>query len=229
VTRRLSLTLLGSALLLAGSVPVLAQSHPQVPPSGAASAATAQQGPLRLQRIRSGMVFAPEVKIADIDDVTGTFVGGYAGWLSDERFLVGGGGYWLVSPTDHRDVGYFGGIVGWQVPLNDAVRVGARGLVGGGWATLLGAYDFRVPDHPWGRPPHPTPIDWDHAGDTVQGWAYVGEEFFVFEPQLDLSVRVADSVSLTTGISYRVVAGAGDFDDRLRGVAGNIAIQVGVY
>jgi hypothetical protein len=132
-----------------------------------------------------------------------------------------------VDPTDYRDISYFGGIVGWQVPLGNAVRFGARGLVGGGWATLLGSYDFEVPGHPWG--PRPSPAGWGHDGEMTHGWAYFGEEFFIFEPQVDVSIRCADWINLTTGVSYRVVAGAGDFDDRLRGVAGSIAIQFGVF
>jgi hypothetical protein len=214
-------------LLLAWSSGTSAQAISQDSSPGQSSIPAAQQGPLKLQRVRSGVVFAPDGRIADVDGVTGTFVGGYAGWLADDRFLVGGAAYWLASPTDERDISYFGGIVGWQVPVGDAFRFGARGLVGGGWATLLDTYSYWVSDHPWG--PRPTPVNGSHRPGPVEGWAYFSDDFFVFEPQVDLSIRFGHSMSLTTGVSYRVVAGAGEFDDRLRGVAGSIAFQFGVF
>jgi len=228
VTARFTPVLLCGALLLAGATRSFAQSTSWTFAPTLSPAAPTQQGTLTLQRVRSGPVFAPEVKIADIDNVTGTFLGGYAGWLADDRFLIGGAGYWLVDPTDYRDISYFGAIVGWQMPLGETIRFGARGLVGGGWATLLGDYAYHVPDRPW-NPPRPMPVDWDHHGGTVQGRAYFYEEFFVFEPQVDLSIRFAHSISLTTGVGYRVVTGAGDFNDRLRGVSGSVAVQFGVF
>lgn len=224
---RSSVAPLVCGLLLVGSALASAQSVVPGAAPESSPVVSAQQGALKLQRVRSGFVFAPEVKIADIDDVTGTFVGGYGGWLTDDRFLVGGAAYWLVSPTDHRDIAYFGAIVGWQVPVGDAFRFGARGLVGGGWATLAGSYSYRVPDHPWG--PRPNPMDGPHGSGMIQGWAYFDEDFFIFEPQVDFSIRFGHSVSLTTGVSYRVIAGADDFNDRLEGVAGSIAVQFGLF
>jgi hypothetical protein len=54
-----------------------------------------------------------------------------------------------------------------------------------------------------------------------------GEEFFVFEPQVDVSVRLAPWLRLVGGVGYRVVAADHDFDDRLRGITGSLAIQFG--
>jgi hypothetical protein len=31
------------------------------------------------------------------------------------------------------------------------------------------------------------------------------------------------------GVSYRLIAGAGDFDSRLRGVAGTVSLQIGTF
>src|SRR5262245_3329076 len=58
----------------------------------------ATQGPMVVERVHSGFLAAPDVKVTEVDGTTSALAGGYAGWLSDETFFVGGGGYWLANP-----------------------------------------------------------------------------------------------------------------------------------
>lgn len=180
-------------------------------------------GPLRIEPIHSGPVVAPEVRFTEVDGDTGTLVGGYGGWLHDEAFLIGGGGYWLVNHTHDLEMFYGGVVVGWTVPLTGSVRFGARGLVGGGWAEVDDSFEVGVPGLP-NRPGRPMP----GGGQTiVVRHVRFGEDFFVFEPQADVSVRLTPWLRLVGGVGYRVVAAQYDLDDRLRGVTGSLALQFG--
>jgi len=64
--------------------------------SGAA-ATPVMQGPMTIEAIHSGFLAAPDVKITEVDRKTSALVGGYAGWVTDDTFFVGGGGYWMVA------------------------------------------------------------------------------------------------------------------------------------
>ena len=49
------------------------------------------QGPMRIERVHSGLLAAPDFKVTDVDYTTSEMVGGYAGWITDDTFFVGGG------------------------------------------------------------------------------------------------------------------------------------------
>ena len=57
------------------------------------------QGPMIVEPIHSGFLAAPDVKVTEVDRRTSELVGGYAGWVTDDTFFVGGGGYWLAIGT----------------------------------------------------------------------------------------------------------------------------------
>ena len=125
-----------SLFLLVAAASVAAAADPQAPSQGPAQAAAAQPGPLLLQSIEGGFVFAPEVRLTRIDGSAGTQFGGYAGWLFGDSFLIGGGGYGLVSGPNGVGMNY-GGIVGrFTMPAGKSVRIGVGGLFGGGEARL---------------------------------------------------------------------------------------------
>jgi hypothetical protein len=221
-----------AALALGLSIPAAAQ--PVAASAAAESApalAAAQHGPLVVQPVRSGPVFGTDVRVTDIDGDTGTFVGGYAGWLADERFLIGGAFYWLADHPSDLDMMYGGLVVGWQVPAGRAFRFGTRALVGAGDATVSRTYYFDVPVPPvWPRPHGGATWDGPWYGDTTVGRRYYfGETFFVFEPQVDATIRFGSHVGLNVGVGYRLIAGADDFNEDLQGVSGSIALQFGVF
>src|SRR5256885_16468755 len=79
---------------------------------------TPSQGPMIVERIQSGFLFAPDVKVTEVDRKTSELAGGYAGWVADEALFVGGGGYWLPDRAGGRrmaDGGVGGGGAGGAV------------------------------------------------------------------------------------------------------------------
>lgn len=186
-----------------------------------------KQGPMILERIHSGVLVAPDVKVTRVDGRTSEVAGGYGGWLYDKTFFVGGAGYWLASGNRDRRMAYGGGVVGWQVRADRAVGFGAKTLVGGGEATLLTSIQELVParldvDPRTGRP---VPQTRPPILRTIS--ARLRSDFFIAEPEANLIVNFARNVRLTGGVGYRWVGGARNFDSRLRGVSGNVALQIG--
>jgi hypothetical protein len=213
-----TLALIAAAL----SVPVAASAQ-------TTGAAPINQGPMIVERVHSGFVVAPDFKVTEVDRTTSALAGGYAGWLTDETFFVGGGGYWLANQASGRKMAY-GGLV-LQVLARTDRRIGfaVKGLIGGGRATLdtalpqtLGFRDLpNLPDlRRFG-------IDLDRSlRIPTTSRVRVREGFFVAEPQLDVVVRLNRQLRLTGGAGYRLIDAEGR-DDRLRGATGSIALQIG--
>jgi hypothetical protein len=188
------------------------------------------QGPMVVERVHSGFLAAPDVKVTEVDHATSALIGGYAGWLTDETFFVGGGGYWLANPDNDRKMAYGGLVLQLLTHSDRRIRFGIKGLIGGGRATLgttiQPALDFRdLPNLPdlrrFGisldrvlRAPTSTRIR-------------LSEGFFVAEPQLDIVVRLSRQIRLTGGAGYRLIAADGRDDGRLRGATGGIGLQIG--
>jgi hypothetical protein len=183
------------------------------------SAAFAQssQGPLILERIHSPFVVAPDFKITDLDGDTGQLAGAYGGRLLENTLFIGGGYYWLVNGNHGEELRYGGLMLGWSMPAGTAIRFGARGLVGFGTATLGTDValqgDPRVHDR-FRRLP----------GQTVRFLAR--DDFFVFEPQMNATVRVIPHVGVEIGGGYRVTGETDALEDRLNGVTGSVAVQL---
>ena len=121
---------------------------------------------------------------------------------------------------------YLGLVVGWYAPVGDQVRFGARGLVGGGYATLTDSFPVSGPNRPrpfgdW------TGMNGGHTGDTVVPQFRWDQGFLVFEPQVDVLVRVTDWMRFNAGVGYRVIGAANGFENRLRGVTGSVAFVFG--
>ena len=100
------------------------------------AAPPANQGPMIVERIHSGFLVAPDVKVTEVDKKTSELVGGYAGWVTDDTFFIGGGGYWMANQSHDREMAYGGLIVQWLARRSDRFGFSAKGLVGGGRATL---------------------------------------------------------------------------------------------
>ena len=208
----------------------------------AASDATAQQpatppapGTMTVERVEEGFAWAPDVRVTEVNDRTATLIGGYAGWMTDRTWLIGGGGYWLANQDDDLEMAYGGLVVEWLGRGTDRIGFGMRGLVGGGSATIgstIGDY-FGAP--PPGSLQHTRPRnirDWGHGGHS---WLTVDpdtpllvhEYFFVAEPQASFILHFTRWARLDLGVGYRFTAGAGPIDDELSGVSASIAVQFG--
>jgi hypothetical protein len=216
---------------LAASIGTLAATPAEAQDSGttpAVSVQTAQPGSGRVvvERMTDGPVGAPEVRFSDVDGRFGTLLGGYVGWLTDERLFIGGGGSWLVDGSPDRELGYGGIIVEWRVLPAERFRLGVRSLVGGGSATLgatyseLYGYDGTVPT-PAPRGRGSRDIHWPDPQTRV----LVHEYFFVAEPEVNAQFVVAPWLRVSAGIGYRLIGAASGFEDRLRGISGSVAVQ----
>ncbi len=125
-------TVVLSLFVLAAAASVAAAADPQSPGQGQARTPVAQQGPLVLEPIPSGFVFVPEAKLTRIDRWSATLMGGYGGWLLDDVFVLGAGGYGVVSGPEGLGMHYGGLVAGLALPVDDRLRLGVRGLLGFG-------------------------------------------------------------------------------------------------
>ena len=228
---------------IAGTLCVLALAAAVAPSSTLAQDAPPAQpapSPLHVQPVENGWIAAPDVKFGSIDDRAATFVGGYAGWVTDRTFLVGAGAYWLAHGHDGTEMVYGGLVLEWLARTDRRIGFGARALIGGGEATVPVSYSyFAGPGTPvvmphgddvhFGarhgshRPGHGVPPPAGLA-DRRALWS---DAFFIAEPQANLLVNLTDWCRLNAGVGYRLVGAANDLDDRLRGVSGTIAVQLG--
>lgn len=201
----------------------------------AASAQTKspQPGPLVLEPSNDGPVFAPQVTLAHFDHSNGTLVGGYGGWLLDNRLLLGAGASFLVD-HDHHDpvagMGYGGFVAGWMVPAGSVLHAGVRGLVGFGQAQLTDTVTHELPHiavSPFADGYHGMPLP--PPGTTVSQDVRFWSNFFVFEPQASAVVRIARGVALDVAGGYRLVSGAGHYNGRLSGPSASFGVRFGPH
>ena len=94
---------------------------------------------LVIEKIGSGFVVAPDLKLTRIDGGGGALVGLYGGKITD-RFLIGAAGYGLAGASSALQMAYGGVFVEWFRDPGGLFDVSLRGLVGGGAATVFGAY-----------------------------------------------------------------------------------------
>ena len=201
------------------------------PMTAAAQNASSQntQGPMVVERIKSGFVGAPDLKVTEVDRTVSELAGAYAGWLYDKTLLIGGGGYWLVNQSRDREMAYGGLVVGWLARTDRRVGFGVKGLIGGGEATLSRTITsiLNVPssrDGPFG--PSPT-IPGRVGPQLVTTRVRFRDGFFIAEPEANLLVGLSKRFRLSSGVGYRLIGGARGTGDRLRGVTGSIALQIG--
>ena len=189
--------------------------------SGSATPRT--QGPMTIEPIRSGFLAAPDIKVTELDRKASELVGGYAGWLTDETFFIGGGGYWLANGRSDHEMAYGGLVLQWLVYNGGRLGFGAKGLLGGGEARLADTINVRVPEirGPNGRVMTP-------AATTSQRIRF-REGFVIAEPEALLSVRLMKRLRLAAAVGYRFtgVDRRGFGGDRLDGATGSLSLQIG--
>lgn len=191
------------------------------------ASASAQQstGPMVVEKVKSGPIIAPDFKVTSFDHQTDTLAGFYGGWLHEEALLIGGAGYWLVDRSHGHDLAYGGLVIGWFVNRDRPVGFGVKTLIGGGTADLTNVVTVLQPPPIHGQLPSPVP--------TVVAYH---QDFFVFEPEADVTVHLNRYLKLTGGVGYRLTGNGyygyygyygGPHDDRVHGVTGSVALQIG--
>jgi len=197
-------------------------------PIAATAQTTPSQGPMIVERVHSGFLVAPDFKITEVDGKTSELAGGYAGVLTGDKIFIGGGGYWLANQSSDREMAYGGLIVQWLARTDERFGFSARGLVGGGRATLSSSLSdvLKMSDgdrRSLGR------INQDDLNRSrlVDSRIRFREDFFVAEPEVGLLMRLTKHMRLTGGAGYRFAAGEGRNDNRLHGAVGSVGLQIG--
>ena len=194
-------------------------------PLGIATASAQNQGPMIVERIHSGFLAAPDVKITEMDRKTSALVGGYAGWITDDTFFIGAGGYWLAHEhRDDREMAYGGLVVQWLARTRGPAAFGVKALFGGGEATMNETVFIGIPEVRWANGQIIVPPN------TRSQVLRFRRGFAVAEPELLGLVRLSKHVKLTGGVGYRF-AGTDHREDvgsvRLSGATGSLSLQIG--
>ena len=197
-------------------VPLTAAAQP--------GAAAVMQGPMTIEAIHGGFLAAPDVKITEVDRKTSALVGGYAGWMTDDTFFIGAGGYWLANTHQNDpEMAYGGLVVQWLARKSSRIGFGAKALVGGGEATVFDTVSVRLPEirGPNGRITTPA--------TSVSERVRFRDGFVMAEPEALLSVRLTKTIRLAAGAGYRFTGSdrRGIGGDRLDGATGSLALQIG--
>jgi hypothetical protein len=192
-----------------------------LPLSAAAQQAASSQsgaGSITVERVENGFVLAPDFKYTEIDHSSAKLAGVYGGWVYDHTLLLGAAGYWQTNQTAGSRMSYGGALVKWLVQDTEPVGFSLGALVGGGQTRLPTTVSFVSFDHDVhdNMPPVMT---------TQSGTLLVREQFFVFEPEADVSVKLARQVRLAVGVGYRVIGGAFNANSRLQGASGSVSLQ----
>jgi len=192
------------------------------------SAADTEQpaGPMTIERVRSGVLIAPDFKVTRFDGRTSELVGGYGGWLSDKTFFVGGGGYWLANGSRDRRLAYGGLVLQWMGRGGQTIGYSIKGLIGGGESTVSRTVTqtIRFPDL---RRLNDGRIEAGRQPQSITTSVRTRQDFFVGEPEADVVVRITKTLHLTVGAGYRFIAAERGDENRLRGAVGTIGLQLG--
>jgi hypothetical protein len=192
---------------------------------------TTQVETLLSGKIESGGYGGPLIKVGQIMDETGFFVGGQGGWIINHQFVLGGKGSVLVNPAEieglqNIHVGFAcGGVLIKYISNSDKlVHVTFEGMIG-----LGGVYNDVT--------------DYSKDHDPID---YTGDAGFVLEPGINLELNVANHFRISTGVAYLFVSGieydpgapyqdviGTDYsqvsDSDLRGISVQLTLEFGVF
>ena len=204
-----------------------------------AAAPAPTPGPLVLERVHNGFVVAPDYKVTELNGDVAQLAGAYVGRVIDDQLLIGGAGYWLANGERGTELRYGGVMVGWTTAPG-RIRFGARGLVGGGSGTVALSLDDRI----GGRIQDPRILGAGMRDIRDIGARFgvrmpplipvgsipsfrVHEDFFVFEPQVNVVTKVTGHIAVDVAAGYRLIGLADALGDRLEGVTGSLGLQLG--
>lgn len=201
--------------------------------SAVAGTASAQQpaapdGTMIVEQIHSGWLFAPDVRAADLGGEAGALAGGYIGRITDRRWVFGAGGYFLTNREDDFKMIYGGPVFEWLFRSDRKIGFGVRALVGAGTATMPVPLEEVIDPRVLAAASQPlrrvrATFGLFPADATIA----VDDEFFIAEPQANVTWNITPGQRLVFGLGYRAVGGAGYIADDVRGVSGSIAFQIG--
>ena len=175
------------------------------------------QGPMIVEQVHNGFLAAPDFKITSVDRKSSGLAGGYAGFVFDDAFFIGGGAYALATHTRDREMAYGGLVLQWFGRTNERFGFSAKTLLGGG--TSESSSTVQVLDR----------------GRLVGQSLRFRQDFVVAEPEVDALIRLTTHLRLTVGTGYRFTGSRHDGHDMfsgngrtgLNGAVGSIGLQIG--
>jgi len=170
---------------------------------------------------------APELLFSQIlGSETGLFMGGRGGAIFNSTFILGGGGYGLVTshpfiyndPVSGNDLdayfnmGYGGLHIGYINNSDDVIHYTISALIGGGGASYINSRNY---------PPQ--------SGDYR---TYESSGFFVIQPNIGMELNLFTFFRMEVSAGYRLCLGStlsqhGDAD--LSGIYGGLALKFGAF
>lgn len=177
---------------------------------------------------------APELKLTNFNNNPGLIVGGHGGFILNHRFIIGGGGYGLVTKSKFSNdtlnigTGYGGLRLEYVCCSHKLVHFSVPVLIGGGGAAVLeknrdageyGEINWDVNDND----------DWDEWDDygVIESSGY-----FVVEPGVNVELNIVKHFRIAMGSSYRYIAGT-DLeyikDADLSNFSFNLSFKFGVF
>ncbi len=219
-------------LLSALAAAVLAAAVPTVADAQSDPAAASSTG-LQISQVRSGLVAAPDIRVTEVNGKQATLAGGYLGWLTDRRLLIGGAGYVLANRTDDFQMQYGGGLVRWTFFADRPVAISTGVLAGFGTATIARPFGdlFDLPTAPAAAAPAGRNgtngrirFGTSPAADTP---VRIHDDFTLAEPQLNIVWSITPWLRLDAGAGYRFIGSADLTERQLRGPSGSVALQFG--
>ncbi len=166
--------------------------------------------------ITHGGYGGPLLKFTEINGETGILVGGRGGWIINETFVLGGGGYGLVNKIEGNmyvggekpniEFGYGGVIFEYINNSRKLIHFSVSTLVGGGGHSLRDDNFFNDDDD--------------------------SDVFFVAEPEVTVMLNVTRFFRIGLNAGYRFISGADDYNmenSDLSGFAGGITFKFGSF
>lgn len=168
----------------------------------------------------------PVVKFTQIKGEPAVLVGGRGGWIINHSFVIGGGGYGLVTSIDadnetivssfgskpYINFGYGGFEMEYIINSNQLLHFSVAALIGGGGVSYRN--DLWDNHEDWD--------DWDSPHDA----------FFVFEPSANIELNIVSFFRINAGVSYRFISGA-NLDNLknsdLAGPAASLTLKFGSF
>ena len=179
--------------------------------------AFAQEATLINGEIESGGFGGPVLKVTTINGESSVMVGGRGGWIINHSFVLGGGGYGLVtdvkakvSDSIHQyiEMGYGGLELEYIASSNDLLHLSIGMLVGGGG------------------------IGYKYEDNNSFNSSHNKNAFFVLEPNINANLNVTHFFRIAAGVSYRYVSGlksAVSTNADLSGASANLTFKFGRF
>jgi hypothetical protein len=154
--------------------------------------AVAQEQTLISGDIESGGFGGPMLKVTSLNGENALMIGGRGGWIINHAFVLGGGGYGLVtrvkakvtdSTHQYMDMGYGGMDIEYIASSDDLLHLSMGLLVGGGGVGYRNESDNSFNNH------------------------RNMDSFFVLEPSVHANLNVTPFFRIAAGVSYRYVTG----------------------